>query len=121
YYHLKDYVPISLGKGVDNLEGRQAIINGKHVKLKKITAIPDGMKYRDQNLQNATKVILPAVAYANLVAYQQGTQLPIRNEGGQVALKNTKRGSILLKYQPSLLDKASMAISLVTWLVLFLF
>lgn len=121
YYHLKDYVPVSLGKGVDNLEGRQAIINGKHVKLKKITAVPDGMKYREQNLQNATKIILPAVAYANLVAYQQGTQLPISNEDGQVALKNTKRGSILLKYEPSLLDKASMAISLVTWLVLFLF
>lgn len=120
YWYIDQYIPKESQAYYKDVFNRDAIVDGEKTKLSKFTPISNGMIYQDVSLQSKENVLLPAPQYKNVYVYQNSKRLRVQNQNGLIKLPRTKQGNLILKYQPSLLDRASMLTSIVTWLLVVL-
>lgn len=120
YWYIDQYIPKESQAYYKDVFNRVAIVDGKKTKLSKFTPISNGMIYQDVSLQSKENVLLPAPQYKNVYVYQNSKRLRVQNQNGLIKLPRTKQGNLILKYKPSLLDRASMLTSIVTWLLMAL-
>ena len=121
YWYLDQYTPTNAKKNMNMIFKHVAKVDGKRSKLANLKAIPNGMIYHDKILQNKRNITLPVVNYRNLEVFQHGKVIAHDDNHGLIHLKKTSKGSITVKHVPSLLDKGSMAISIITWCGLIMF
>ena len=116
YYYLDQYQPGAVKSSFKVIFHHQARIGGTRVTLKKITPIANGMVYRDTRLQNKRDVTLPVASYKNLQVFQNGKQLATSSVRGLIHVQQTGRGTIVVRYVPSIGDRVAMIVSLLTGL-----
>ena len=115
FWYLDQYIPQNSSKYVTKITNHIAIINSRNVHLKGISALPNGMSYKDTKLSAARDVVLPVVNYKNIEVVQGNKVLPHEDRNGLIFLKRTQNGPLKIQYIPSLLDRLAMVVSIVTW------
>ncbi len=119
YWWLDQYTPTMSKKDFNNIYNHRAMIGNHRRTITHISAIPNGLVYRDYQLRNKKNVTLPVAYYKNMQVYQSGKiNRSIRNKGNLVNLRKTTKGTISVVYVPSTLDRVSQIVSILTWLLL---
>lgn len=115
FWYLDQYIPQNSSKYLTKITNHIAMINSKNVQLKEISALPNGISYKDAKLNEARNVVLPVVNYKNIEVIQGNKVLPHKDRNGLIFLKRTQNGPLKIQYIPSLLDRFAMIVSIVTW------
>lgn len=119
YWWLDQYTPVMSKQHFNDIYTHKAMINTHKYQLNQIKAIPNGLIYKDNKLGNHENVTLPIAYYKNIQIYQKGKKYDfIRNKDNLINLPKTSQGPIKVIYNPSVGDKISQIISIVTWLFL---
>lgn len=119
YWWLDQYTPVMSKQHFNAIYNHKVTVGNNNYQLKKIKAIPNGLIYNDSKLRNQQNVTLPVADYTNIQVYQNGKRIqPIRKKDNLINLRTTSSGPISVLYVPSLGDKISQLVSLLTWIFL---
>jgi hypothetical protein len=118
YAYLSQYNTKKVVKHLQDIFQHRAVVNGKKVSLKQISALPDGMKYSDKVLMNKSSIELPISYYKNLRVFEGNKRLTtFMGKRGMLGVKNINKAPITVKYVPSALNKFSQFLSITTWVL----
>lgn len=119
-YHLGDYAPMDGTKKLSGIISKSASINGEKFTLKKVIANPNEIKFSNSKFKSARNITLPIFAYRNFKVYNNNDQeLSYKVDSyRRIVVRETNNSDLIkVRYKLSNLDRISIVISILTWIV----
>ncbi|MBB1070161.1 YfhO family protein [Limosilactobacillus sp. RRLNB_1_1] len=119
-YHLGDYAPMDGTKKLPGIISKSASINGKKFTLKKVIANPNEIEFSNSKFKSARNITLPIFTYRNLKIYNNNDQeLSYKVDSyRRIVVRETNNSDLIkVRYKLSNLDRISILISILTWIV----
>lgn len=121
-WYLDQYNTKKVINNIEDIYLKKARVNGEMKELKIIDSKPNEVVFKDKFLQNNKRVVLPISEYKNLHAFQNDKELEIEeSKDGFLEIINSRSGNISIKYIPSVLSRIATMVSIITWVISFIF
>lgn len=120
--YIDQYTPKKAKKYLDDIEKHIAVIDGKHIRLTEIKSTPGEVTYSSKMFKRNIIVDVPVSFYRNYVIYQGNKKLKVtKSKRNTLETKLVNNGKITIKYQRSIVDLISYAVSLIMWIGIIIY